>query len=339
MAGRLRASRAGPLSGKDRSDEMPFMSGTPTVSAIIPTHNRAHLVGRAIRSVLAQTFTGWECLVVDDASTDDTEGVVHSFEDPRIHYLRHEANKGGSAARNTGIRAARGEYLAFLDSDDEWVPGKLEKQLAVFASTHLEKLGIVLSGVALALNGRVYQTHSGPTVMDGWCHEAALAQLVFPAGTPTWLVKRSSFAAVPLFDETFDSKQDREYLVRATREVQLAWVPESLVIAHKDGSDHIGHNNANNRLASQLRFLEKYGPELRRRPSLYRRYHHGMAQRYYSRGDMKSARRHLWLAVRAEPRNPKAYPWLMAAYLGRTGFGVALRAAHRRHASPMIASE
>ena len=79
---------------------------TPTVSVIIPTYNRAHLVGRAIRSVLNQTFQDFEIIVVDDGSTDNTEEVVKGFNDPRIRYIRHEENRGGSAARNTGIRAS-----------------------------------------------------------------------------------------------------------------------------------------------------------------------------------------------------------------------------------------
>lgn len=100
-----------------------------TVSVIIPTYNRAHLLGRAIQSVLAQTYEDFEIIVVDDASTDVTEQVVKSFADDRINYIRHQKNKGGSSARNTGIKAAKGEFIAFLDSDDEWVPKKLEKEI------------------------------------------------------------------------------------------------------------------------------------------------------------------------------------------------------------------
>src|SRR4030042_5052103 len=103
----------------------------PTVSIIIPTYNRAHLVMRAINSVLDQSFQDFEIIIVDDASRDNTEKMVSGIRDKRIFYIRHEKNRGGSAARNTGIKQARGEYIAFLDSDDEWLPEKLEKQLKV----------------------------------------------------------------------------------------------------------------------------------------------------------------------------------------------------------------
>ena len=94
--------------------------------------NRAAPVRRAIESVLAQTCQDFEIIVVDDGSTDGTAAAVETFADRRITLIRHEQNRGGSAARNTGIRASSAAYVAFLDSDDEWLPTKLERQLEVF---------------------------------------------------------------------------------------------------------------------------------------------------------------------------------------------------------------
>lgn len=103
----------------------------PKVSVVIPTYNRAHLVGRAIGSVLDQTYQDFELIIVDDGSTDNTEEVVKRFDDKRIKYIKHAKNKGGSAARNTGIKEAKGEYVAFLDSDDEWLPEKLKAEINI----------------------------------------------------------------------------------------------------------------------------------------------------------------------------------------------------------------
>lgn len=104
----------------------------PRVSVVIPTYNRGHCILNAIDSVLEQSFDDLEIVVVDDCSTDNTKEVLQALSDPRVRYLRHANNRKGSAARNTGIQAAKGELIAFLDSDDIWLPGKLDKQVNEF---------------------------------------------------------------------------------------------------------------------------------------------------------------------------------------------------------------
>ncbi len=104
--------------------------GEPLVSAIVPTYNRANLLYRAIESVIKQSYPNLEIIVVDDASDDNTQEVINGISDHRLRYIRHQKNLGGAASRNTGIDAATGEYIAFLDSDDVWLPQKIEAQLA-----------------------------------------------------------------------------------------------------------------------------------------------------------------------------------------------------------------
>lgn len=112
-----------------------------TVSVIIPTHDRAEFIGRAIDSVIKQSYPVLEIIVVDDASTDNTEEVINAIGDPRIRYIRHQKNYGGGIARNTGIEATTGEYVAFLDSDDIWLPNKIELQLSAIQNhPHAEKV-------------------------------------------------------------------------------------------------------------------------------------------------------------------------------------------------------
>ncbi|MCK5344238.1 MAG: glycosyltransferase family 2 protein, partial [Candidatus Heimdallarchaeota archaeon] len=111
------------------------MNRKPIVSVILTTFNRAELLPRVIDSVLHQTFTGFELLIVDDFSQDQTSEIIRTFNDDRIKYVRHAENRGLSAARNTGIFHAIGEYIAFLDDDDEWIPTKIEKQVR-----HIQRL-------------------------------------------------------------------------------------------------------------------------------------------------------------------------------------------------------
>lgn len=101
----------------------------PLVSVVMPAYNCEEYLPDAINSVIEQTYTNWELFVVDDCSTDDTESIVRSFDDARIMYFRNEKNSGPAVSRNRGIEAAKGEYIAFLDSDDVWFPEKLEQQI------------------------------------------------------------------------------------------------------------------------------------------------------------------------------------------------------------------
>lgn len=99
------------------------------VSIIMPSWNTARWIGESIQSVLDQTYQNWELIIVDDCSTDNTDEIVNSFKDSRIKYFKNETNSGAALTRNRAIRESRGEWIAFLDSDDLWKPNKLEKMI------------------------------------------------------------------------------------------------------------------------------------------------------------------------------------------------------------------
>src|SRR5262245_35235747 len=172
----------------------------PKVSVIIPTHNRAHFLRGAIFSVLNQTFQDFEIIIVDDASNDTTSQVVGSFDDKRLRYVRHETNKGGSAARNTGILASKSEYIAFLDDDDEWLPEKLAKQMDVLIGSPPE-VGCVYTGYIWVdrVSSRVLSQYS-PTKRGNLFHDLLASNCV--GGTSSILLKRDCLRKVGLFDES-----------------------------------------------------------------------------------------------------------------------------------------
>jgi glycosyltransferase involved in cell wall biosynthesis len=180
----------------------------PTISVILTTFNRAQLVGEAIDSVLCQTFTDFELIVVDDGSTDRTEEAVRSFADPRIKYI-WQANKGLPAARNTGIEAAAGDYIAFLDDDDLFLPEKLSLQIAKVAENSV--VGLVYG---------LYLSNTGPEdalKTAGACYpQLELRRLLLgPAfHWSTVLMRRTLLEKVGLFDETFLRGQDWELTLR-----------------------------------------------------------------------------------------------------------------------------
>jgi glycosyltransferase involved in cell wall biosynthesis len=160
----------------------------PLVSVILPTYNRAHVLGKAIESILNQTYSNFEIIIVDDGSLDSTEKLVARYRDNRIKYIRHTKNQGAVAARNTGIVASKGEYIAFQDSDNEWLPEKLEKQIAAFNSGP-PNLGVVYTSVWIIDKGTKIRIPSlNMKKTDGEIHELLLEGNFID--TSTALVKR-----------------------------------------------------------------------------------------------------------------------------------------------------
>ncbi len=124
---------------------------------IITTYNRAYLLGKVIESVICQTYKDWELVVIDDASTDNTADVVKDYQsqDNRIRYIRNPENKGLAFSRNQGIKHSKGDYIAFLDDDDEWLPEKLGKQMALIKNKPPEYGVVYCGGFSVAEAGRV----------------------------------------------------------------------------------------------------------------------------------------------------------------------------------------
>lgn len=197
----------------------------PEVSVIIPTYNRAQSLSRAIQSVLNQTYQNFELIIVDDMSRDNTEEVIKNFNDSRIKYFRHEVNLGGSAARNTGIKRSAGKYLAFLDSDDEWLERKLELQVNAMESRPSDAWGGVYCSFIYTdrKDGLVEAVKYGNLKKDVLNQEANLC-----AGS-TLLVSKSVIDDIGLFDEKFKRHQDLEFLVRFFRKYKVLVVREPLV--------------------------------------------------------------------------------------------------------------
>src|SRR5215208_1895402 len=145
---------------------------SPSFSVIIPAYNNAEYLGDAINSVVNQSYPNFELIVVNDASPDNAAEVIKSFTDPRVKYVEHQVNKGLSAARNTGILNASGDYIALLDGDDYFHPDKL-KLHAEFLEAHPE--------VDVTYNARFELNHSAKTIRDLWRPPASLGlqELIF----------------------------------------------------------------------------------------------------------------------------------------------------------------
>lgn len=199
------------------------------IAVIIPTYNRAYVIKRALHSVLHQTYQNLEVIVVDDGSTDNTEEIVKSFADSRVRYIRHEVRRGAPAARNTGINATRADFIAFQDSDDEWLCDKLEKQMQVF-STAGSEVGVVYTGfLRLTNNTSTYYPPPERKNISGNILESLLHGNFI--GMPTVLIKKECFAKAGVFDEKMPRLQDWELFIRIAKQYEFLLVNEPLLLA------------------------------------------------------------------------------------------------------------
>ncbi len=236
----------------------------PRVSVVIPTYNHAHFLGRAIVSALCQTFQDFEVIVVDDASDDDTAQVIERLRDPRVRLVRLPKHGGAARARNVGIAQARGEWIAFLDSDDEWLPEKLERQLAWLDGDGDPKTALVYCPYYRQGTGGECVVRPKREPRQGDALDALLTGKGIPT-TSAYLVRRSALLAIGGFDETLASAQDLDLLLRlAQASHRFAVVPEPLFVKH----DHGGRQIATDPFAKLQGFraiARRWGPLMTRR--------------------------------------------------------------------------
>ena len=229
----------------------------PVVSVILPVFNRAATLRRCVESVRAQTFTDWELIAVDDGSTDDSAAVLEAFGDPRIRVLRHDTNRGPGAARNTALAAARGEFFALIDSDDEWLPGKLDAQLARLRECDLCGCEYWLVDDAGEQRVRLPEPPSWAEVLHTKCE--------LGNGT-TLVVRRDVVDAVGPFDEKLRLYEDWDWVLRMVARFRYAVVPEPLARVHVSGV-----RSAWKFAAGAEHFLAKHDAEFARIGTAHRR--------------------------------------------------------------------
>lgn len=236
----------------------------PLVSVIITTLNRPGLLRRAIRSVQAQTYSNYELHVVDDGSSDDTEDQLKSIlaEDDKVFYWRHDKQKGLSAARNTGISHSRGDYVAFLDDDDEWKPCCLEKRmelLMALAPSEQEKIGVVYCGVEKHWTNsrrvRKYLPQVIGNIKDHICTRGL--QTISSSG----IFPKKVLERIRGFDENLCSSIDHDiWMNLAAHGYHARPLMEPLVIAYHAARSRSMVTDTRSRIRGVEQYLEKWTP-------------------------------------------------------------------------------
>lgn len=272
----------------------------PLVSAIIPTYNRAHILCDAIESVLAQTYPQIEVIIVDDGSKDDTLARLERYGE-RIRVIS-QANAGPAAARNRGIAESRGQLIAFLDSDDIWLPEKTERQVAL-----LERAG---KSVPCCLSNIMMKWNSGdrasfdiallkPSAEEGiWLNVDEVLATRFVLFNQAIMIRREVLERIGVFDESIRYLEDVEFPLRLSLEGPWAFIGTPLVTWRESMTNSVYKDSKRDELCTSECMVQVLETHLERVEKAGR---NGRLRSYVSR-ELKRARRHLW-ASRASRTN------------------------------------
>jgi glycosyltransferase involved in cell wall biosynthesis len=293
-------------------------STTPAVSVVIPTHNRADLLEQAIASVLRQSYQNFEIIVVDDGSTDDTRARVDALDDRRVRYV-YQRNQGLAAARNTGIRASRADYIALLDDDDVWLSDKLRKQMTVMqAQERVDVVHCDFRFVDLAGN-RLPIEYRRPASRGSLYEDLMFGNVITGSGSAV-LIRSSCFDHVGLFDEKLRAREDQD-LWRRLALAQHRFLCLDDVLLHIRWHSSNMQKDPRRMADANLQYLEKLRAEA---PPEFRRHLPEVAYELYSTAALAfvecgRAREALPLAGRIAMLGPKYFlrftreirrPWL-----------------------------
>ena len=275
-------------------------SATDKISVIIPTYNRAHLICESIQSALLQTHNNIEVIVIDDASTDNTRQVIKKINDNRICYFRHDRNKGASCARNTGLKKVNGQYVAFLDDDDKWLPSKLEKQLDIF-NNGSKSIGLVTCGFRYCYKDQFVEKVLTNEVRE---YDKLLVQNVIGSNSLP-LVKKECFENAGFFDETLQSCQDWDLWIRIAKNYSIDYIPDVLVERLVHGNQITG--DINKKIQGREIILKKYFDLLKNNSRLLAEHYYKIGRLYALKKNKKKVIEYFVMAIKNHPTKVNSY--------------------------------
>lgn len=264
------------------------MSSSPEVSVIVPTYNRATLVGRAIRSILSQDFQNVEIIVVDDCSSDNTEAVVSGFNSEKIRFFRLSCNSGAASARNYGVAKSIGKYVAFLDSDDEW----LQYALSILLAGMLENdnIDIVLAGfIRFYSNNPEYIC--GANCLKGTGDQVSVLLSENYVSPQIMMIKRSTFITLKGFDVSLSHREDWEFGIRAVTRYHFCFVDRPIAVVYETPGNLTSNDWA--KVAALDAILNKHSDIFSRCPRIYARHLRHVGHMHIILGDIYKGKKML----------------------------------------------
>jgi glycosyltransferase involved in cell wall biosynthesis len=288
----------------------------PKVSVIILTYNRKEFLKAAIQSVLEQSYQDFEIIIVDDGSNDGTAAFVGSLTDPRINYIRNDTNQGEARSRNIGINRSSGEFIAFLDDDDEWLSSKLEKQVRLLESSPAIVAGVYTGFTKVDVKtGKIVATVLPQK--RGYIYNA-MATYNW-VGTPsTVLIRKECFDEVGPFDDDIVFGPDNDMWIRIAQKYHFDFVAESLV-KYAEHLDKLSFNNDKMIKGWQAQ-LAKHANLFSQNPRSYSLRYLDLGVLYCQKGDLRQGRKAFMQAIRIYPFELRHYFNACLSLLGAGNF-------------------
>jgi glycosyltransferase involved in cell wall biosynthesis len=285
----------------------------PLVSVILPTYRRAHVIARALKSVLAQSYRELEVIILDDVPKDDTEAVVKAFNDPRVRYVAYPDRRGVAAARNQGFDLARGKYLAFQDSDDEWLAEKLAWQVARMEALP-EEVGLTQAAV-LRFQGLGTEAEYYLSDLPAGQEATAILPCNWTSFTQGWLLRKSVIDAVGGFDDRLPLWEDWELMIRICQKYRLDLDRRPVALVYDTPGGLTAQDRA--RPAAFRLIMERHRELMQHHPDILAGNLYELARmEIVTAGKAASGRAMLKESVRMNPRSLKAWTLLISAYGG-----------------------
>ena len=260
------------------------------VSCILTTYNRCNFLKRSLDSIINQTYKNLEILIIDDFSSDNTGEIIKNYGDSRIRYIRHSSNKGLAQSRNTGMKNSNGEFIAFLDDDDEWLPDKIKEQLNVFKNSEFKNLGMVMCGMR-RINGSNIKEQK--EILRGNLQDIMLIDQPLVGNGSCALIKKEIFQKYGGFDSRYKRGIDGYYFSKISRNYQIDFCDQILVNYYEDVKGRISNyqNTDKVREAIEANFLifDEIKDIIDRYPRLKARFNLIIAEYYILLNDYSNA--------------------------------------------------
>jgi glycosyltransferase involved in cell wall biosynthesis len=280
------------------------------VSVVMPTHNRAQMLSRAVKSVLAQSHKDLELIIVDDASTDETAEVVASIDDDRVVALTNPECLGGAASRNRGIEIARGEYVAFLDDDDLWLPSKLEKQVSRFAELP-RRVGVIYTGHCYVSENTQNVVWNQFPINKGNVLVALLKGCITTSSTA--MIRRELLHEVRGFDPELPAAQEWDLWIRLAKICEFDYVPQVLVMLYIHGKQL--STDLAGKIRARKMLLEKYLETIKQHPLILADHYKRLGVLNILSGQKSAGRKYLLKSLRTNPRSLNCLTHLGLSFL------------------------